>query len=64
METATTDERHPDWPHLPAPPWRYLGMTVEKYQACPGAPIQPGASCDHCGTGIMDVHLFEATRTG
>lgn len=36
---------------------RYVvtGITVEKYQACPGAPIQPGSSCDHCGTGIMYV---------
>lgn len=34
-------------------PFRCVGMTVEKYQACHGAPIQPGTSCDYCGTGIM-----------
>jgi hypothetical protein len=34
-------------------PFRCVGMTVEKYQACQGAPIQPGTSCDYCGTGIM-----------
>jgi hypothetical protein len=34
-------------------PFRCVGMTVERYQACHGAPVQPGTSCDYCGTGIM-----------
>lgn len=34
-------------------PFRCTGMSVLKYQACHGAPIQPGTSCDYCGTGIM-----------
>lgn len=33
-------------------PFRYTGMHESVYQACPGAPIQPGSSCDYCGTGI------------
>lgn len=57
-------EQHETWPHLPAAPWKYLGATTEKYQACPGAPIQPGASCDHCATGIMDTHHFLSKSTG
>lgn len=36
-------------------PFRCTGHSVAKYQACHGAPIQPGASCDYCGTGIVDV---------
>jgi hypothetical protein len=36
-------------------PFRVIGFEVRKYQACPGAPVQPGASCDYCGTGIMNV---------
>jgi hypothetical protein len=34
-------------------PFRFAGMTKHSYQACPGAPVQPGGSCDYCGTGIM-----------
>lgn len=36
-------------------PFRVVGFSVRKYQACQGAPVQPGASCDYCGTGIMNV---------
>lgn len=34
-------------------PFRFVGFSTMKYQACPGAPVQPGGSCDYCGTGIM-----------
>jgi hypothetical protein len=40
-------------------PFRCVGMTVEKYQACHGAPIQPGTTCDYCGTGIMNAYWIE-----
>jgi hypothetical protein len=36
-------------------PYRYTGMTKSVYQACPDAPVQPGSTCDYCGTGIMYV---------
>lgn len=36
-------------------PFRYIGYERKTYQAAPGAPIQPGASCDYCGTGIIDT---------
>lgn len=36
-------------------PFRFERFEVSKYQACHGAPIQPGTSCDYCGTGIMNV---------
>lgn len=36
-------------------PFRCVGWYESKYQACHGAPIQPGSSCDYCGQGIMLV---------
>lgn len=34
-------------------PFKVVGSYEMKWQACPGAPIQPGGSCDYCGQGIM-----------
>jgi hypothetical protein len=36
-------------------PFKCIGCHVSQYQACGGAPIQPGSSCDYCGTGIVYV---------
>jgi hypothetical protein len=36
-------------------PFTVLGCTVEKFHAYPGAPAQPGGTCDYCGNGIMNV---------
>lgn len=34
-------------------PFRFTGEVTEKtYQACSGAPVQAGSSCDYCGTCI------------
>lgn len=34
-------------------PFRFTGKMTEKtYCACQGAPVQPGSSCDYCGTCI------------
>ena len=34
-------------------PFRFTGEVTERaYCACPGAPVQPGSSCDYCGTAI------------
>lgn len=33
-------------------PFRFVGVEKRTYQACVGAPIQPGGSCDFCSTGI------------
>lgn len=41
-------------------PFTYLGWEIRTYQACPGAPIQPGSSCDFCATGIKEVHLLRS----
>lgn len=36
-------------------PYRCVGHFEAVYQACPGAPIQPGSSCEYCGQAIRDV---------
>lgn len=34
-------------------PFEFTGHVTENtYCACPGAPLQPGGTCDFCGTGI------------
>lgn len=42
-------------------PFRVVGFYVKKYQACQGAPIQPGTCCDYCGTGIMNVYEIKSS---
>jgi len=37
---------------LGAFPYRFMGVTKKIFQAAPDAPVQPGSSCDYCGTGI------------
>lgn len=54
-----TDTRHV-FHHIAPAPYRYIGYAHETYQACPGAPIQVGGSCDHCGQGIKDTYRFRA----
>jgi len=61
--TATTAEpaRHPfDRAGLGKPPYKFLGMISKSYQACPGAPVQPGGSCDYCGQGIFDQYHVQS----
>lgn len=36
-------------------PYRIVGSHEAKFQACPGAPVQPAGTCDVCGNGIMLV---------
>lgn len=33
-------------------PFQFIGWRDSFYQACPGAPVQPGSSCCYCATGI------------
>lgn len=37
-------------------PYRFVGYRRSVYCAGPGAPVQPGTTCDYCGTSIMDVY--------
>lgn len=43
-------------------PFRFVRCYEAKYQACPGAPIQPGSTCDYCGTAIMYVFIVRGTN--
>ena len=45
---------------LGKPPYKFIGFVTKKYQACQGAPVQPGACCDYCGQGIMYVCQLES----
>lgn len=59
-ETTATPAIHPfEKAGLGKAPFRCIGHHVSKYQACPGAPVQPGSSCDYCGQGIMDVFTIK-----
>jgi hypothetical protein len=35
-------------------PFRLVNMEIKHYQACHGAPLQPGGACEYCGTGIVE----------
>jgi hypothetical protein len=41
-------------------PFRVLGYEYKTFQACPGAPIQPGGSCAYCGQGIVNIFKIES----
>ena len=36
-------------------PFRCIGYYEAKWQAHPGAPVQPGTCCDYCGQGIINA---------
>lgn len=36
-------------------PFTFTGCSKSEYQAHPDAPVQPGSSCDYCGTAIKIV---------
>jgi hypothetical protein len=60
---TTTTPIHPfEKAGLGVAPFRCTRVTVAKYQACHGAPVQPGASCDYCGTGIMNVFWIKGSQ--
>lgn len=39
-------------------PYRVVGYQQKIHQACQGAPIQAGGSCDYCGTAIMHAYTI------
>lgn len=41
-------------------PFRYTGYERITYQACRDAPIQPGSTCDYCGTAISSVYWIRS----
>ena len=56
MCTATAAKIHPfEMANLGKAPFFFDGMEEKVYVACPGAPAQPGSTCDYCGQGIRYV---------
>lgn len=41
-------------------PYKYIGYEHKTFQACHGAPVQVGGSCDYCATGITNMFWFES----
>lgn len=54
-----TKARHA-FDHIAPGPYRYVGCFEKVYQACQGAPIQPGGTCDHCAAGIRFCYRVKA----
>lgn len=62
-ETTKTDWIHPfERAGFGHAPYRVTGYGVSKFQACPGAPVQCGTSCDVCATGIMNVYQITSAE--
>lgn len=63
MNDATTTECskvHPfELAGLGVAPFRFVGWHESKFQACPGAPVKAGSSCDFCAQSIMIVCVIE-----
>lgn len=62
MMTTGTEAKHVwETMGLGVAPYRCVGYESRKFQACPGAPVLAGTSCDACGTSIMNVYWVEAS---
>jgi len=56
-----SDWRHPfERAGLGVAPYRCTGVFEKKYQACQGAPVQPGGTCEYCGTCIRYCYQIES----
>lgn len=42
-------------------PFRFVGQTESKFVPAPGVPARPGASCDYCGTAIMECFWIRSS---
>lgn len=41
-------------------PFVFMGVEEKRYQACQGAPIQPGGCCDYCGEAIVECCIIRS----
>ena len=61
-EQQTSIEEAPQHPFhrrgLGAPPYRFIEQEESIFRATPGAPAQPGTSCDYCHTPIIGTFWF------
>jgi len=42
-------------------PFACIGVEIKRYQACHGAPIQPGGACQYCGMAIVECCIIKAS---
>ncbi|KKM64435.1 hypothetical protein LCGC14_1501460 [marine sediment metagenome] len=42
-------------------PFRCIGVEIKRYQACHGAPIQPGGMCEFCGESIVECCIIKGS---
>ncbi len=63
-QRTSTSKMDEEFTHLPTRPWAYVGFKEITFQACTGAPIVAGGTCDHCSTGIRDAFAFQSRETG
>ena len=67
MNTTQTERKPGEFLHpferagLARAPYRFVRAYTSKFQACQGAPVQPGSSCDYCATGIMLVYVLRGS---
>lgn len=62
MTTATKNDTHLfEIAGLGVAPYRFCGLTRETYCAALGESVRAGASCDFCGTGIVEACWFESS---
>jgi hypothetical protein len=60
MTNETTRQHVWEIAGLGLAPYSYVGHSSDHYQACPGAPVQVGGSCDYCGQGIVEMYRFRS----
>lgn len=57
-----TDKQHKfEIAGLGKAPFKLVGYRELKFQACADAPVQPGGSCDYCGTAIIGAFLIKSS---
>lgn len=60
-DTATPEYAHPfERSGLGPAPFRFVGHERRVHADYPGAPAQPGSTCDHCGTAIAECFFVTA----
>jgi hypothetical protein len=59
-QTTTSQVHKFERAGLGVAPYAFTGYAALKFQACPGAPIKPGGSCDYCSTAIVDAYYFRS----
>jgi hypothetical protein len=60
MNTVTANATFHVFEHIAPAPYRYVGVTRNRFSPCQGVESKPGGTCDHCMTGIEWEFWFVA----